>query len=97
MSLKPIAAESRIIAAANVEVRDLGDAAVLVGETDDDHFGLSPTGRRIWLLLEEADSVNDIVNRIATEFEITTEECRDDVTGFLEELLSLGLAEVEGQ
>lgn len=94
MSTLTIAAESRVVAAHNVELRDLGNAAVLVGEKEEDQFGLSSTGRRIWLLLAEEDSVEAVVSRLAEEFDISAEECRDDVTSFLQELLALGLVQV---
>jgi len=50
------------------------------------YFGLEGVGPRIWALLEQPRTVDEICAALMEEFEIDAEACRTDVLGFLHEL-----------
>ena len=60
-------------------------------------YTLNDVAARIYELIDGERSVGDIADAIASEFEVTLEEARTDVSGFLEQLLSIeGIDAVEG-
>ena len=50
------------------------------------YFGLEGTGPRIWALLEQPRTVDDICTALMEEFDVDAEACRSVVLGFLQEL-----------
>ena len=50
------------------------------------YFGLEGVGPRIWSLLEQPRSFRQLCEALLDEFEIAPEDCRREVTTFLEEL-----------
>ncbi len=49
-------------------------------------ISLSDTGGRIWELLEQPSSVDDLCNRLAQEYEVEPAVLRDDVIEFIQRL-----------
>jgi hypothetical protein len=54
---------------------------------------LNATGRRVWELLAEDRSVEDLVAEVARQLGIDPERARADVPAFLDDLGRLGLLE----
>ncbi len=54
-------------------------------------YTLNATGKRILESIDEGLSSERIIDRIAREFEIEEDQCRADVTQFLDELRVAGL------
>ena len=69
---------------------------VPVGDTVIEHnglFALSEVGARIWELLPECESADEITDKLLEEFEAPRETVSRDVKEFLEKLFALGLIE----
>jgi len=73
-------------------MRRLTGAGILV-EAQGNHFGINQVGVRIWELLEDAGSVDALVDALLREFDISAMRCRAEVDAFLAELLARGLVE----
>ena len=58
-----------------------------IGDMENEIFTLNGTGRAIWKRLDGRNSLEDVVKDLMTEFEVTAKEGREDVLGFVEELL----------
>lgn len=54
-------------------------------------YGLNGVGTRIWALLAEPRTVDELCALLAEEYEVETENCRRDVVPYLEELRAEGL------
>jgi hypothetical protein len=52
---------------------------------------LNATGRRVWELLAEDRSLEDLVAGIVEQFDVNPERIRADVQAFLDDLKRLGL------
>ena len=59
-----------------------------IGEEDDELFTLNETGQAIWDKLDEQKRLQDVVEELSGEFESTDEEIKEDVLGFVGELVS---------
>jgi hypothetical protein len=77
---------------AAVEMRRLTGAGVIV-DAQGNHFGVNQVGVRIWDLLDEAGSVDALVETLLGEFDISAARCRAEAEAFVTELLARGLVE----
>jgi hypothetical protein len=59
-------------------------------------YGFNGTATRIWALIEEPKSLDQLCEALSEEFETDAATCRPDVAALLRELQSEGLIEVEG-
>jgi hypothetical protein len=72
----------------------IDDEVVIMSLANDAYINLNEVGSRIWELLAESPrTIDDLVLTLIDEFEVTEEQCREDVTIFLKEMLSKGLVE----
>lgn len=74
----------------------IGDDTVLLSLERNDYFGINPVGTRIWELLENAQPVTKLCQRLQEEFSVSPEECRTDVLDFLNMMAEDGLVETTG-
>ncbi len=74
--------------------RDLDGESVLLHLGSGLYFGLDEVGTRIWNLLGEGRSLNEIEKSILTEYDVSAEEVQGDVRRLVEELTENGLLEV---
>ncbi len=64
----------------------VGDDLVMMNARSSEYVSLSPTGARIWELLESPRTVVSLCAALAEEFEITAEDALGEITGFLREM-----------
>jgi hypothetical protein len=50
------------------------------------YFGLNPVGKRIWEILEQPRHFEEITDILQAEFEVTPEQCKEDVQDFLNKM-----------
>jgi Coenzyme PQQ synthesis protein D (PqqD) len=77
------------------ELYPLTGAGILV-DADGNHFGINQVGVRIWDLLADARSLDELVGALRREFDITETRCRHEAERFLGELLERSLVERVG-
>jgi hypothetical protein len=61
-----------------------------VGDLDS-VYTFNPVGRSLWRLLENAQTVEELANWVATNFEVDAKQALADVQGYLSELQEIGL------
>ncbi len=66
---------------------DVGPDHVLLSP-ELDYVGLDIVATRIWHLLEDPQSIDELVTTLSEEYDVDEQSCRTDVRGFLESLLS---------
>ena len=79
-------------------LREIAGECVLVptGATTQEFNGLitmSDTARFIWEHIEQAESLEDMIEMILEEYEIDEETARKDAVGFISQLLQAGFVE----
>ena len=57
-------------------------------------YGLNPVGTRIWALLAEPRTVDDLCAQLIDEYDVDPAQCRSDVLSLLEDFRAEGLATV---
>ena len=58
-----------------------------IGDMEDELFTLNDMGKVIWERLDGQISLKGIMDELVTEFEAPADEIKEDVIGFVEELL----------
>jgi hypothetical protein len=69
----------------------LDDDLVLLSLEQDKYFGSGTVGGRIWALLAERKSTQQIIDELVEEFEVTESRCFEEVSEFLEVMVRAGL------
>lgn len=78
----------------DVVFRDLGGEAVLLNLKTGIYFGLDPVGTRIWHLIQDHRSFQEIRDALTEEYEVTKGQCEDDLRRFVGLLQARELIEV---
>ena len=63
---------------------ELDDNQVMMHLNKGKYFGLNPIGRRIWQLIEQPKSFQEISAVLLTEFEVSESQCSQEVQAFLD-------------
>lgn len=56
-----------------------------------EYFGLKGIGSRIWALLEQPQTLDQLVSQVCQEFKVEADVCRQDLTRFTQQMLDKGL------
>lgn len=75
---------------------DLQGEAAILNLRSGVYYGLDPVGARIWGLLQEPRSVDELRETLVREFEVEPTRCEADLLALLERLLDAGLIDVRG-
>ena len=59
-------------------------------------YGFNATATRIWSLIEQPKSLDEICSALTQEFDVDRASCQQEVTTLLSELQAEGLIEVQG-
>ena len=74
---------------------DMNGSAVMMDVMTGKYYNLGQVGGRIWELLEEPMTLAALVQKLTDEYDVSAEQCRNDILPFLNTLLERGLL-VEG-
>jgi hypothetical protein len=75
----------------------LGDEAAILHMSSGVYYGLDPVGARIWKLLEQPKSVEDLRTAIVDEYDVESAKCESDLLSLLEKLRAEGLIEIQSE
>ena len=70
---------------------ELDGETVMLDPAKGSYFSLGVVGSRVWQLLEDRRSVNDLCKELVSEFDIDHQTCRREVRAFIDRLLDAGL------
>ena len=92
----PLISNGSIVSAVTHQVScGLAGEAVILNLQDGVYYGLNTVGARIWNLLEQPTSVEQIHNVLLDEYDIDPDTCVRQVAAILSELAEHGLLEVK--
>lgn len=70
---------------------DVTESIVALDLDNAAYYGVESTGRRIWQLLEEPQTIDSLVTVLTEEYEVPADRCAASVRNFLVELEGLDL------
>ena len=69
----------------------LHDELVMMDIGQGKYFSLNPVATRVWDLLENPLSLDELRGRLMEEYEVDIEQCRAEVTQVISEMVKLGV------
>ena len=88
---------SSVVATKEQVSSDLGQEAVILDLKSGVYYGLNDVGTRIWNLIQEPRTLNEIRDAIVKEYEVEPECCEHELLTLLQELSNAGLIEVRDE
>ena len=76
---------------------DLAGEAAILNLKNGVYYGLDPVGARVWQLLQEPRTVNEIRDVLLDEFDVESARCEQDLLALLEKLAAEGLIEIRNE
>src|SRR5262245_51363167 len=86
-----ISGQTIVMAAEGQVSCDLVDEATILNLKSGVYFALNAVGTRIWKLIEEPKSVNEMRDALLNEYDVELERCEQELVVLLQELEAHGL------
>ena len=64
-------------------VSELGKELVMMDIENGNYIGLNETGKAIWDLIQEPIKVEELIQRLLTQYDISAEQCSSDTVEYL--------------
>ncbi|MGA6841345.1 lasso peptide biosynthesis PqqD family chaperone [Priestia megaterium] len=77
-------------------VSDMDGEKVMLSIQSSKYFNLGEIGGEIWGLIKEPTSIHNLVKTIQSQYDVDQDECEQQVTAFLNQLIEEELIIVEG-
>jgi len=88
---------ARVIIPDGVLARDVAEELVILNLNNEQYYGLDEIGARLWAVLTASDSIQDGINLLLEEFDVSRETLERDVSHLLADLAEQGLVEFHDQ
>ena len=88
---RAIALQDSIQISEDAVFRELDGEAVILNLDTGIYFGLNPTGTRIWNLLAEHGSLQEVFEAMADEYEVSSDSLEKDILQLVSQLCEKGL------
>ena len=75
----------------NAIAKQVGDETVILHLGSGTYFGLDPVGARIWQLIGEGKSLDEIRDVVLGEYEVSCEDLERDIRSLIKDLLAQDL------
>ena len=72
----------------------LGEESAILNLKNTVYYGVNAVGARVWKLLQQPRSVQELRDALVDEYEVDAERCQSDLMALLEKMRSGGLIEV---
>jgi PqqD family protein of HPr-rel-A system len=90
-SLRTVAGDSTFVRSDQPLTADVDGEAILLDPTTGEFYALRGTAGAIWDLLAEPRSLDDLVSKLATTYDVDPDVCRTEVERFVGKLAESGL------
>jgi hypothetical protein len=88
--------KSSVIVAVKEQVScDLGGEAAVLNFKNSMYYGLNAVGVRIWNLIQEPKTANEVLSVLLEEYDVESDRCERDLLALLQELAAHGLVEAQ--
>jgi len=65
---------------------EIDGEVVMLSVENSEYYGMDKVGSRIWELLEQPVKFRELINRLASEFDVNEMQCTTDTMAFLKKL-----------
>ena len=93
-TVQSLSKSSLIVAAKELLFCELGDGAVILDMRSGVYYGLDAVGTSVWALIQESNSVGNILSSLLNEYDVELEHCEQDLKKLFGEMAALNLIEI---
>jgi len=87
-----------IVAATKEQVScPLGQESAILNLKNSVYYGMDSVGTRVWNLLQQPRSVEELRNTLVSEYEVDSDRCEKDLLSLLQKMRNEGLIEVHSE
>lgn len=72
---------------------EIGGEAVMMSIEKGAYFGLNPIATRIWDLIDQPQTIAELIAVITEEYDVSDEQCAADVQEFVADMIAKGIAQ----
>ncbi|VEF49084.1 Coenzyme PQQ synthesis protein D (PqqD) [Bacillus freudenreichii] len=95
MAAQTITITDHVVQSKGNVVSDMGEEKVMLSIHKGKYYNLGETGGRIWDLMKNPITVQNLVSSLLDDFQVEKETCERHVVSFLNQLNEEGLVEVK--
>jgi coenzyme PQQ synthesis protein D (PqqD) len=92
-----LSVHSIVVAASEQVSCPLGEESAILNLKNSMYYGMNPVGTRIWTLLKEPRSVEQLRDTLLNEYQVDASLCERDLLDLLGKMKSEGLIEVRSK
>ncbi len=85
---------TRVVASRDQLAAAVGDEMVILGVRDAVYYGLDDVGTRIWALVQEPRTLDEIADRLVADYDVDRSRALADLTVLVDRLADRGLLEI---
>jgi hypothetical protein len=89
-----ISGSSTVVAARDQVSCDLAGEAAILDMKSGIYYGLNAVGARIWNLIQEPKTADEVAAAILAEYDVEADRCQHDIVALLQDLAAHGLVEI---
>ena len=89
-----LSVHSIVVAAGEQVSCPLGEESAILNLKNSVYYGVNPVGTRVWSLLKQPRTIEELRDTLLNEYEVDAELCERDLLNLLEKMRSEGLIEV---
>lgn len=73
---------------------EMGEELVMMSMENNAYYGFDKIGKIIWEMLKEPISIQTLLDRLTERYDVSEQQCLDDITPFLEKLRDENLIDI---
>jgi hypothetical protein len=74
---------------------EIDGEVVMLSIENSEYYGMDKVGSRIWQLLENPMSFNELVAKLMDEYDVTEEQCRQETLVFIKKMMAKKLLDFD--
>ena len=76
---------------AEIMTADMNGSTVMMDIETGKYYNLGDVGGEIWKLLQEPLCLNELMDKLMAQYDVSREQCETDIIPFLQQLIDSGL------
>lgn len=92
--MSQITEDTTFVTASSAISTDLEGEAVILDTDASEYYSLNEVGTRIWTLLQEPRTLDEIVDALLEKYSVDRDQCEEDVRELLGQMMEKDLLEV---
>ncbi|SDM77369.1 lasso peptide biosynthesis PqqD family chaperone [Bacillus sp. OK048] len=95
LSVDKLSMETTIVQSPGNIISDMDGETVMISIDNGKYYNLGTIGGHIWKSIKIPITINKLISKLTSEFDVEISECQQEVIPFLEQLLNENIIKIE--